>query len=327
MVLELEDVRLAAAAIEGRVHRTPTFTSHTLADRVGAPIHVKAELFQRTGSFKIRGALNRVLAISDRDRARGVITVSAGNHAQGVALACAESGLDALVLMPAGSSAAKVAATRSYGATVDLESPDAADALERMVAISEETGRLIVHPFDDPLVMAGQGTVGLEICEDAPRAEVVVVPVGGGGLISGIAVAVKALRPDAQIVAVQPAHRSTLEPSLAAGRPVAGPGLPTIADALTPPTIGARCLDVCARLVDDVVTVTEAELQSGLRFVYQRMKLAGEAAAAAPVAALLAGKLDVAGAHGVVTVVSGGNIAERQLVKVMTDDLHDEEVR
>lgn len=293
-------------------------SSATLARLAGAPVHVKAELFQRTGSFKIRGALNSVLAIAPADRARGVITCSAGNHAQGVALACAETGIDALVLMPRSASPAKVAATRAYGATIDLESPNAADALKRMAEISQRTGRQIVHPFDDPLIMAGQGTVGLEICEDAPpEADVVIVPVGGGGLIAGIATAVKALRTGTRVVAVQPEHTATLGLSLAAGRPVPGPGLPTIADALTAPTVGAHCLDVCAELVDDVVTVSERELQAGMCFVYQRMKLACEAAGAAPVAAVLAHKIKLDGSQGIVPVISGGNVAESVVVNVM----------
>jgi threonine dehydratase len=317
---ELSDIRTAAAAIGGRVHWTPLLRSTTLARSVGAPVLLKAELFQRTGSFKIRGALNRLDAMSADDRARGVITVSAGNHAQGVALACAESAVDALVLMPATASEAKVAATRAYGATVDLESSNAAEALDRMVAISEETGRVILHPFDDPLVIAGQGTVGLEACTDAPDADVFVVPVGGGGLISGIAVAVKALRPQARVIAVQPERTATLGPSLAARRPVPGPRQPTIADALTAPTIGELCLDICSRHVDDVVTLTEDEIADGLRFAHQRTKLACEAAGAAPIAALLANKVDVGASRGVVVVVSGGNISGSLVAKVMAGE-------
>jgi threonine dehydratase len=320
-MLTLDDVCAAADNLRGRVHRTPLLGSRTLGQRLGTGAWLKAELFQRTGSFKIRGALNRVGAIDPAERARGVITVSAGNHAQAVALACRESGIDALVLMPFNASPAKVAAAREYGATVDLESGDAAEAFARMVAISEESGRQILHPYDDSLVMAGQGTVGLEICEDAPpETDVVVVPVGGGGLISGIATAVAALRPGTRLVGVQPEATATLGPSLAAGRPVRSPGGRTIADALTAPVIGDRCLEVCARLVDQVVTITEAELTAGTAFVYERAKLACEAAAAAPVAALLAGKVDLDGRSGVVAVVSGGNIARSAVADVMTNE-------
>ena len=195
----LHDVQAAAEAIAGRVHRTPMLTSATLAERCGAPVWLKAELFQRIGAFKPRGAFNRLRALTPEERALGTITISAGNHAQALALAARDEGVDALVLMPADASPLKVAATRGYGATVDLESADSMEALERMRAIAAETGRVIVHPYDDPLIVAGQGTVGLEIVEDAPDVDTVIVPIGGGGLIAGIATAVKGLRPDARV--------------------------------------------------------------------------------------------------------------------------------
>lgn len=312
-----EHVRAAAATIADAVHRTPTLRSTTLGRELGVPAALKAELFQRSGSFKLRGALNWVRALPAAERARGVITVSAGNHAQSVALACAEEGVDALVLMPAAASEAKVAAARGYGATVDLDSADAADAFERMRAISAESGRLVLHPFDDARVIAGQGTVGIEVCEDAPDADLFVVPVGGGGLASGCALAVKALRPDARIVAVQTQANATLPASLAAGEPVRVDARPSLADGLSAPTIGVLNLALCRELVDEVVTVSEQELRDGLRFVYQRAKLAAEAAGVASVAALLAGKVDVAGSRQVVAVVSGGNIAEATLVTAL----------
>jgi threonine dehydratase len=313
----LDDVRAAAQAMRGRVHRTPLLGSTTMTRRVGAPVMFKAELFQRTGSFKLRGALNRIRAIPADERRRGVVAMSAGNHAQGVALACAEQEVDALVLMPRDASQAKVNATRAYGATVDLDSADAGEALQRVREISQATGRVNVHPFDDPLVIAGQGTLGLEACQDLPHADTFLAPVGGGGLISGIALAVKALRPTARLVAVQPENAGTLGPSLANGTPTSVERRPTIADALAGPTVGELCLSICVRCVDEVVTVTEDEIREGMRFLYQRAKLACEPAGALPAAALLAGKLDVAGRGGVVAVVSGGNVAQADLVRAL----------
>jgi threonine dehydratase len=190
-VLSLEDVERARETIAGRVHRTPTFTSATLERVTGGPVFLKAELLQRTGSFKPRGVLNKLGSLTADEKRRGVISISAGNHAQALAYAAASEGIDALVVMWRTASPMKVGAARAYGATVDTESPDIPGAFERLEELIGETGRTLVHPYDDPLVMAGQGTVGLEIVEDVPDADVVLVPVGGGGLVSGIATAVK----------------------------------------------------------------------------------------------------------------------------------------
>ena len=240
----LNDVREAAEAIAGRVHRTPMLTSATLAERCGAPVWLKAELFQRIGAFKPRGAFNRLRALTPEERELGTITISAGNHAQALALAARDEGVDALVLMPADASPAKVAAARGYGATVDLESADSMEALERMRAIAAETGRVVVHPYDDPLVVAGQGTVGLEIVEDAPAADTVIVPIGGGGLIAGIATAVKGLRPDARSSASSPSCRRRCEPrSTPAIRSprCPAPRSPTRCDRRSPGRSRSRC--------------------------------------------------------------------------------------
>ena len=245
----LADVQAAAEAIAGRVHRTPMLTSATLAARCGAPVWLKAELFQRIGAFKPRGAFNRLRALTPEERELGTITISAGNHAQALALAARDEGVDALVLMPADASPLKVAATRGYGATVDLESADSMEALERMRAIAAETGRVIVHPYDDPLIVAGQGTVGLEIVADAPGVDTVIVPIGGGGLIAGIATAVKGLLPDARVIGVEPELSAAMRTALDAGHPVPAVPGPTIADALRSPVAGAIGLEVCSRLV------------------------------------------------------------------------------
>ena len=297
------DVRHAATVIHGHVRRTPVLSCASL----GAGVWLKAELLQRTGAFKVRGAFSRISELTAEERARGVVTCSAGNHAAAVALAGRELGTDALMMMPSSASVAKVEATRAYGGTADLESADAAEAFARMHAESEASGRVIVHPFDDRAVMAGQGTLGLELCEQVDEVTQVVVPVGGGGLISGVATAVKALAPDARVIGVEPAGISTLGASLAAGAPVPRPAGTTIADALAPPSIGPGPLAVLTELLDEAVTVSEEQLAEAFRFVYARAKLAVEPAAAAPVAALLSGVVEPV--PGTVLVLSGGNVA------------------
>jgi threonine dehydratase len=307
----LDECLQAAARLEGRIHRTPVFTSRSLAEIIGRPAFLKAELFQRTGAFKLRGAMNRVAELSAEERAAGAVTVSAGNHAQAAALACAEAGVDVVVFMPRSASAMKVAATRGYGASVDLEAADGAEAFERMHDLAARSGRVVIHPFDDPRVIAGQGTVGVEICADVPEPGAVIVPASGGGLLSGVAIAVKALAPKARVVAVQPAATPTLRASRAPERPSAvsgGARQPTIADALTAPAIGELCLQACAEFVDEVVHLSEEEIAAGLRFLYERAKLACEAGAAVGVGALLAGKVSDLGEGPVVAVVSGGNL-------------------
>jgi threonine dehydratase len=235
-----------------------------------------------------------------------VITISAGNHAQAVAWASAQEGIDALVVMWETASPMKVAAARGYGATVDTEAPGIPEAFERLEQLGAKTGRTLVHPYDDPVVIAGQGTVGLEIVEDVPGADVVLVQVGGGGLISGIATAVKGLRPDARVVAVEPKLSAALHESLKAGRPVTVEPA-SIADGLSGPYAGQNCVEICKGLGVESVLVSEDELREGLRFVYARAKLACEVAGAATAAALLAGRVPLEGGERVVAVVSGGN--------------------
>jgi threonine dehydratase len=307
----LDDVERAARTIAGRVHRTPLLRSGTLSEQLGVDARFKAELFQRTGSFKVRGALTRMGALTDEEKRRGVITISAGNHAQAVAWAAGAAGLDALVVTWRGADALKMAATRGYGAAVDDSAAGPAEAFTRLDELLAETGRTLVHPFDDPAVIAGQGTVGSEIVEDAPDADVVLVPVGGGGLVTGIAVAVKALRPGARVVAVEPELSPALHEGLGAGRSVpVTPG--SAADALSAPFAGERCIELCTKLGVESVLVTDDELAEALRWLYARMKLACELGAAASTAALLTGKVVAEPGQTVVAVVSGGNIDPRQ---------------
>jgi threonine dehydratase len=307
-LLSVEDVHGARETIGGRLHRTPVFSSATLGARTGGNVFLKAELFQRTGSFKPRGVLNKLASLAEEEKGRGVISISAGNHAQALAYASALEGIDALVVMWETASPMKVAAARGYGATVDTEAPGIPEAFERLDELLESTGRTLVHPYDDPLVMAGQGTIGLEILEDVPDAEVVLVPVGGGGLVSGIATAVKSLKPDARVVAVEPELSAAMHESLKAGRPVTVQ--PTsIADGLAGPYAGPNCVEICGALGVESVLVGEDDLREAFGFLYGRAKLACEVAGAATTAALLAGKVSLEQGQTAVAVVSGGNVA------------------
>ena len=266
---------------------------------------LKAECLQKTGSFKPRGAINRVITLTDAQRAAGLITVSSGNHAQGLAYAAGQLDVACTVVMPDTAPASKIAATRHYGATVELR-PDVTSALEHALELAE-SGLTLAHPYDDAMVIAGQGTVALEILEDVPDVDVVVVPIGGGGLISGIATAIKAQKPDARVVGVEPIGAGTLTIALAAGAPVAM--VPSsIADGLGAPVAGSLTLPIVESLVDEVVTVTDDQIASAMATLAASAKLVTEPAGATAVAALEAGLIgDVADAN-VVAVCTGGNI-------------------
>jgi threonine dehydratase len=316
-VISIDDVERAAETISGRVHRTPLLRSATLSDRLGGDAYLKPELFQRTGSFKVRGALNRIGELTDDERSRGVISISAGNHAQAVAWAARQAGLDALIVMWKGADALKVEATRGYGAAVDQEADGPTESFERLNDLVEQTGRTLVHPFNDAAVIAGQGTVALEVLADQPEPDVVVVPCGGGGLVSGIATAVRARRPSARIIAVEPEGSPALHAGLAAGRSV--PVTPkSAADALSAPFAGEQCLQICAALGVESVLVTERDLADAFRWLYARTKLACELGAAASTAALLSGKVQIEPGQTVIAIVSGGNVAPQQAAAILT---------
>jgi threonine dehydratase len=303
-----DDVLAARETIAGRLHRTPTLSSATLGPRV----FLKAELFQRTGSFKPRGILNKLASLTEDERAAGVIGVSAGNHAQALAYCARLEGLDALIVMWQNASEVKLAATLGYGAAVDEESEGPAVVFDRLHELQAETGRTFVHSFDDPLILAGQGTVGLEIAEDVPDVDVVVVPVGGGGLVAGIAAAL----PDARVVGVEPRRARGLDAALQAGRPV--PVEPdSIADGLNAPFAGDLPLRIAQERGIDVVLVEDDEIEAGMRFLYERAKLACEPAGAASVAALMTGKVGVDEGETVVCVVSGGNVAAQTAAAIL----------
>lgn len=301
-----DDVEHARTVLVGRIHRTPTFGSKALG------VSLKAELFQKTGSFKARGALNRLAALTPEERERGVVTWSAGNHAQAVAWAAAEEGIDCLVEMWRTASPLKVAATRGYGATVDLSPPDPAAAYDRVLEIVEEQGRVFVHPHSDPLVVAGHATLALELLEDVPDLETVVVGTGGGGLISGI---LTALDGRARIVGVAPERAQAFPAGLAAGHSVQIE-TDTIADGLAPPFAGELPIELCRGKVETVL-VTEDEIAEGMRFLYARAKLACEPAGAAAAGAVLAGKVE--SGPGVAVIVSGGNVEPQQAAAILRE--------
>ncbi len=309
------DVENAARLLAGVVRRTPLWHSRGLADRVGGPVWLKCENLQRAGSFKIRGAYTRIARLTDAERARGVVAASAGNHAQGVALAARLLGCTATVFMPETAPLPKVAATRGYGAEVRLGGPTLTEALAAAAAHAERTGSVFIHPFEHPDVIAGQGTVGLEVLDQCPEVATLVVSTGGGGLVSGVAAAVKARRPDVRVVAVQAESAAAFPGSLAAGRPTALSAMATMADGIAVAAPGELTLAHVQGLVDEVRTVSEEDLSQALLFCLERAKLVVEPAGAAAVAAVLARPGDFP--PPVVAVVSGGNVDPVLLLKVV----------
>jgi threonine dehydratase len=320
--VSLEDVQRASAVIAGRVHRTPLLSATLLGRRVrtgaggGVRLYLKAENLQKTGSFKPRGVLNKLRSLRPEEKRRGLITISAGNHAQALAYGAAAEGLRCVVVMPEGASETKVAASRAYGAEVVIHGT-MHQAFEKVEELREARGLTLVHPFDDPFIIAGQGTVGLEILEDLPDVEVVVVPIGGGGLISGIAAAIKQSRPSTRVIGVEPQGAATLTEALRAGKPVRLASVATIADGLTAPIAGAHTLAHVRAFVDEIVLVSEAELSEGVRAVLQHAKLLAEPAGAAGVAALLAGTVAAQSGARVAAVLSGGNVDVARLRQVI----------
>lgn len=313
-MIDLADIRAAAERIAGAVHRTPLLPSRTLGEMSGAALWLKCESFQKTGSFKPRGALNKVLSLSGAERARGLVTVSAGNHAQAVAWAARHVSVPCAVVMPSDAPRSKLDAVRGYGAEVILHD-ERPTLFERLREVERERGMTFVHPFDDPVGLAGAGTCGLEIVQDLPEVDVVVVPVGGGGLLAGVASAVKALRPSARVVAVELEAGPGLKPALEAGKPVPAPRpAGTLADGMTPPFVGAIPLEIARRAVDQIAMVTEEEIIEAMKLLLTRAKLYVEGSGAAATAALLAGKVEVPRGARVVAIVSGGNVDPERLL-------------
>jgi len=313
-LIPIDDIRLAAERIRPHVVRTPLLAVPQLAPGY-AGLRLKCESMQRAGSFKARGALNRVLTLTAEERRRGLCTVSAGNHAAAVGWAARVAGCSAVVVMPDSAPQPKIDAVRAEGAEIVFHA-DRATLFDRLREVQAERGATFVHPFDDPVVLAGAGTAGLEIADDVPDVHTVVVPVGGGGLLGGVASAVKALRPAARVVAVELEAGPGLAPALAAGKPVPAPRPPTLADGMTPPFVGALPLAVARESVDEIVLVSEAEILEAMRALLLRAKLYVEGSGAAATAALLAGKLRLPKDAVVVTIVSGGNADPERVLGV-----------
>jgi threonine dehydratase len=307
-MLELADVLDAQDRVAETSRHTPLDYSHTFSAMTGAEVHLKLETFQRTGSFKIRGATNRIANLSAAEREAGVVTASAGNHAQGVALAASRAGVDSKIVMPEHAPVSKVKATRSYGAEVVLHGIDYNEAAARAHEIEREEDRTYVHAFDDWQVMAGQGTIGLEILGDLPAVETVVVAIGGGGLIGGIATAIKEKKPDVRVVGVQAEGASSAAQSLQKGEIVERDSVETIADGIATRRIGDKPFEVIQAHVDEVVTVSDPEIAVAVTKLLERSKTLVEGAGAVPLAALLSEAFDYEDDEVIVPALCGGNI-------------------
>jgi len=316
-MLSLAAIRAARDRIADVARVTPVRYSHTFSERTGASVHLKLENVQRTGAFKIRGALNRIATLSDAEQAAGVVTASAGNHAQGVALAATRAGVDATIVMPEHAPISKVKATRGYGARVVLDGVDYAEAQARAHEIEREAGRTYVHAFDDEMVMAGQGTIGLEILEQQPDVETVVVPIGGGGLISGIATAITSQQPDVRIIGVQAEGASSVIDSLEAGEIRSRDSVDTVADGIATRSVGEQPFEIITERVDEVVTVSDEEIALALTLLLERSKTVVEGAGAVALSALLEGRFDYEEGEVIVPALCGGNIDMNVLTTVI----------
>ncbi|MFB6303479.1 MAG: threonine ammonia-lyase [Haloferacaceae archaeon] len=320
-MLSLSDVREARERVEQVADHTPLSYSHGFSERTGAEVYLKLENFQRTGAFKIRGAVNRIATLSPAQREAGVVTASAGNHAQGVALAATRAGVDATIVMPEPAPISKIQATEGYGGRVVLHGEDYSEAQRRAHEIEAEEGRTYVHAFDDEAVMAGQGTLGLEIVDDCPDLDTVVVPIGGGGLIAGVATAVKGLIPDARVIGVQAEGAASVSQSLEEGQVYERESVETIADGIATRRVGDLTFDVIRERVDEVVEVSDEEIAVALTRLLEGEKALVEGAGAVPLAALLADEFDYEEGETIVPALCGGNIDLNVLTTVIVRGL------
>ncbi|WP_121741368.1 threonine ammonia-lyase [Natronorubrum halophilum] len=320
-MLELSDILEARERVRETSRHTPLERSHTYSSMTGADVRLKLENFQRTGAFKIRGATNRIATLSESQKDVGVVTASAGNHAQGVALAATRSGVDSKIVMPKHAPISKVKATRNYGAEVVLSGRDYNEAAERAHEIEREEGRTYVHAFDDEDIMAGQGTIGLEILEDCPDVETVVVPIGGGGLISGIATAIKEQKPETRVIGVQADGASSAARSLEKGERISLDGVDTIADGIATRSVGERTFPYIQKYVDEVVTVSDPEIAVALVYLLERSKTLVEGAGAVPLAAVLFEAFEYDDDEVIVPALCGGNIDLNTLTNIIVRGL------
>jgi threonine dehydratase len=308
-VVTLDDIKKARKTISDALMATPMFSASRLGEAGGGvELFLKAESLQKTGSFKPRGALNLIRNTPKDELGRGVITISAGNHAQGVAWAAGAAGVEATIVMQATASPTKIAATRGYGADVVLVDGTISEAFAELHRLKDERGLTLIHPFDDPLLIAGHGTVGLEIVEQVPDVDVIVCPIGGGGLISGVATAAKTTKPDVRIYGIEPVGAPAMRKSWNAGSAQQLDSVDTIADGLAPPMVGELNYQLTREHVDDVILVDDTEIAIGIREIMTNAKLYSEPAGAAATAALLAGKVPVDRGETVVALLSGGNL-------------------
>ena len=321
MELTLSEVWKAQQNLKGVVRSTPLFYTDTFSEACGCRLYLKCENKQKTGSFKLRGAYNKVVSLTDEEKERGVIASSAGNHAQGVAYAATAFGVKATIVMPLTAPAAKVAATKGYGAKVIQAGQIYDECYAKALEVQKETGATFLHPFDDVHVMAGQGTIGLEILEDLSETDVVVVPVGGGGLIAGVSTALKSLKPSVRVIGVQAEVIASSKASLEKGEVVTLPGAKSLADGIAVATPGTLCFKAMQKYVDEIVTVTEDEISLAIFSLMQRGKLLAEGAGATPLAALLAGKVKGIEGKNVVAMVSGGNIDITTVGKIIDKEV------
>lgn len=318
-MITLEDVRAAASRIDGVVHRTPVITSRSLDGATGLSVFCKAENLQRAGSFKLRGAYNRISSLDPDIRARGVVAYSSGNHAQAVGLAAQLLGIPALIVMPEDAPSVKREATAGYGAEIVTYDRATGDREAIAADLAEEHGRTVIPPYEDPVVMAGQGTAALELIEDAGRLDVLLVPVGGGGLIAGCATAAKALLPDVRVIGVEPETADDTRRSLEAGERIRIDPPATIADGLQATIPGELTFEVNRRFLDGIVTVSDAEMVAAIAFAVDRLKVVLEPSGAVALAALLRTGTDITAGSRVGLVLSGGNVGSARLADLLGD--------
>lgn len=321
MELTLERIKQAQENIKGVARRTPLFYTSTFSNQCDCNLYLKCENKQKTGAFKLRGAYNKLVNLTEEEKNKGVIASSAGNHAQGVAYAATAFGVKSTIVMPVTAPQAKVQATKGYGAEVIQAGQVYDECYAKALEVQKETGATFLHPFNDIDVMAGQGTIGIEVLEELPDADVLVIPIGGGGLIAGIATAAKSIKPSIRIVGVQPEIVASTKASMEKGEVVTLPGAKSLADGISVSTPGNECFKYIQKYVDEVVTVTEDEIAYGMFSIMERNKLMVEGAGASTLGALLAGKVKDIKGKNVVSLVSGGNVDIATVAKIIERQL------